>query len=113
MRPLNTSIQIVQGGQIWVLAYIFRENGHRRVDQRTGYIIMQLLSDLIFSEMFPIVVAINIWGASLKNKNILFHSDNQAVVAILNKTSSKSERGIALVRNFGLFTLKQNILFRV
>ena len=33
--------------------------------------------------MFPIVVAINIWGASLKNKKILFHSDNQAVVAIL------------------------------
>jgi uncharacterized membrane protein len=35
--------------------------------------------------MFPIVVAINIWGASLKNKKILFHNDNQAVVAILNK----------------------------
>ena len=62
--------------------------------------------------MFPIVVANNIWGASLKNKNILFHSDNQAVVAILDKKTSKSERVMALVRNFVLFTLKHNILFR-
>jgi uncharacterized membrane protein len=45
----------------------------------------QLLADITFLEMFPIVVAINIWGASLKNKKILFHNDNQAVVAILNK----------------------------
>jgi uncharacterized membrane protein len=42
--------------------------------------------------MFPIVVAINIWGASLKNKKILFNNDNQAVIAILYKKTSKSER---------------------
>jgi hypothetical protein len=50
--------------------------------------------------------------ASLKNKKFLFHSDNQAVVAILDKKTSKSERVMALVRNFVLFTLKHNILFR-
>jgi hypothetical protein len=44
--------------------------------------------------------------------NILFHNDNQAVVAILNKKTSKSERVMALVRNFVLFTLKHNILSR-
>jgi hypothetical protein len=64
---------------------------------------------ITFLEMFPIVVAINIWGASLKNKKILFHNDNQAVVAILNKKTSKSERVMALVRNFVLFTLMHNI----
>jgi hypothetical protein len=34
------------------------------------------------------------------------------VVAILDKKTSKSERVMALVRNFVLFTLKHNILFR-
>ena len=52
----------------------------------------QLLADITFLEMFPIVVAINIWGASLKNKKILFNNDNQAVIAILYKKTSKSER---------------------
>jgi hypothetical protein len=30
----------------------------------------QLLAEITFLEMFPIVIAINIWGASLKNKKI-------------------------------------------
>lgn len=39
-------------------------------------------------ELFPIVVAIEIWG-HLSNCSIMFLSDNLAVVHIINKMSSK------------------------
>ena len=40
-------------------------------------------------EFYPILLAINIWGHLLQNKCLLFHSDNMAVVSIINKFSSK------------------------
>jgi hypothetical protein len=33
---------------------------------------------------------VHIWGIHLKNKQIIFNVDNQAVVAIINKKPSKS-----------------------
>ena len=41
------------------------------------------LSDMTFLELFPVVVAISVWGPLLANKRILFHIDNQAVVQII------------------------------
>lgn len=74
-----------------------------------------ILSDsdfITFLELFPVVVAINIWGSYLKNKKIIFNSDNQAVVTIINKKSSKSERVMSLVRSLVLSTLTQNIMIK-
>lgn len=42
------------------------------------------LSDITFLELFPIAAALFIWRSELKNKKILFHVDNQAVVTIIN-----------------------------
>jgi hypothetical protein len=39
-----------------------------------------------------VVISVHIWGIHLKNKRIIFNVDNQAVVAIINKKSSKSPR---------------------
>jgi hypothetical protein len=39
-------------------------------------------------ERFPIIVALEIWGDLLSNKRILFHSDNIAVVYIINRKTS-------------------------
>lgn len=44
---------------------------------------------ITFKELFPIVIAVETWGHTLPNKLILFHSDNIAVVEIINKISSK------------------------
>ena len=44
-----------------------------------------MLSDITFLELFPVVVAVNIWGLYLKNKNIVFNIDNQSVVYIVSK----------------------------
>ena len=46
-----------------------------------------ILQDIMFLELFPVVVAIQLWGDQLKNKKVLFHIDNQSVVTILNKKS--------------------------
>ena len=40
-------------------------------------------------EFFPIVLALEIWGPLMRNKCIVFFSDNQAVVEIINKQTSK------------------------
>ena len=72
----------------------------------------EILNDITFLELFPVVVAVNIWGPHLKNKKILFHVDNQAVVVIINKKSSKSQRVMSLVRKLVLACLDFNILLR-
>jgi hypothetical protein len=46
----------------------------------------------------------------LKNKKIIFSIDNQSVVHIIKKKSSKSVRVMSLVRHLVLSTLQYNIM---
>ena len=39
-------------------------------------------------ELYPIVLAVQIWGNRLTNGRIIFHTDNQALVPIINKQPS-------------------------
>ena len=48
----------------------------------------------------------------MRDKYIVFFSDNQAAVEIINRQTSKDQSVMALLRNFVLCTLKYNILFR-
>jgi len=68
--------------------------------------------DITFKELFPIVVAVLLWGEHLTDKKVLFHCDNQAVVHVLNKQSSRSKASMGLLRIFVLACLEQNILFK-
>jgi hypothetical protein len=63
-------------------------------------------------ELFPIVMAIDIWGPLLSNHKIVFLTDNSAVAAIINKTSSKDKIIMKLVHRLVLSALKYNIQFR-
>jgi hypothetical protein len=56
---------------------------------------------------------VHIWGIHLKNKRIIFNVDNQAVVAIINNKSSKSNRVMTLVRNLILLSLQYNIMLKI
>jgi hypothetical protein len=51
-------------------------------------------------------------GGQLKNKKIIFNIDNQSVVHIINKKSSKSVRVMPLVRHLVLSTLQYNIMIK-
>jgi hypothetical protein len=63
-------------------------------------------------EIYPIIVACHVWADQLANKKVLFNCDNQSVVAILNKKSSKVEKIMALVRDLVLTTLQYNFMVR-
>ncbi len=64
---------------------------------------------ITFLELFPIVLAIHLFGDKFRNKRLVFHTDNQACVFIINKQTSKSPRIMKLVRQLVLFTLERNI----
>jgi len=63
-------------------------------------------------ELYPIVVAVNLYGHSMANHCITFISDNEAVVAVINKATSKHQQIMALVRPLVLACLQHNILFK-
>ena len=63
-------------------------------------------------EMYPIMVAVHMYGYLMKNHCVTFMSDNEAVVAIINKMSSRDKVVMSLVRPLVLTCLRHNILFR-
>lgn len=65
---------------------------------------------ITFKEFFPIVLAVELWGPLLQDKCIIFHSDNMAVVHILNSQTSKEPFIMVLVRRFVLSCMRYNIL---
>ena len=52
-----------------------------------------------------------IWGPLIRDKYIVFSSDNEAVVEIISRQASKDFSLMALLRHFVLCTLKNNIFF--
>lgn len=63
-------------------------------------------------ELFPIVLAVEIWGGKMSNHKIVFHSDNEATVHVLNNMSSKDKVMMQLIRRLVLHCMRHNILFR-
>ena len=68
--------------------------------------------DISVLELYPIVLGVHLWAARLKNKRVLFYSDNESVVHVINKQTSKHKGLLALVRQLVLICLSQNIYFR-
>jgi len=52
------------------------------------------------------------WGDSLANKRILFFTDNDSVVHVINQQTSKNKELLYLLRQLVLTCLQHNILFR-
>lgn len=68
-----------------------------------------ILQDITFLELVPIVLAVTTWCKQLTNKKVIFHVDNLALVEILNSKSSKSSRVMSLLRPLVLITMNNNI----
>ena len=61
-------------------------------------------------ELFHIVLSLELWSLQLQNKCIVFHTDNEAVVHVINKQTSKDKSLMSLVRRL---VTHFNILFQV
>ncbi|XP_070608807.1 uncharacterized protein [Erythrolamprus reginae] len=70
-----------------------------------------LVKDLTFLELFPLIVALELWGEQFRDKTVHFWCDNLAVVHVVNALSSKSDRVMRLVRHFVHRSLSLNALF--
>ena len=58
----------------------------------------QLVKPILWKELFTIVNAVNTWGHQWAKQKILFHCDNEAVVEIWCKGSTRDSETMALVR---------------
>ena len=63
-------------------------------------------------ELYPIVLALSLWGHRLTNCRVMFYTDNEACVHIINTQTSKDNHVMQLVRTLVYSSLKHNILFR-
>lgn len=63
-------------------------------------------------EFYPILLALQVWGPLFKNHSILFFTDNEALVPIINKQTSKDTTLLLMVRWLVLKCLRLNINFR-
>ena len=71
-----------------------------------------ITGDITVLEMFPLLVSLHIWGQELRNKKIVFRSDNIASVHIVNSMTSKNERVMVILRAITLLCLRLNIAFK-
>ena len=60
-------------------------------------------------EFIPIVLAVVTWKSILKNKVVIFHTDNLSLVSIINKQHSNEGLVRSVLRGFVLSLLKFNI----
>lgn len=61
-------------------------------------------------EVFPIVLAIELFAEQLQNKCIIFHLDNQTAVAGVNNMTSREPDIMHCLRRLVIVTMQQNIL---
>ena len=74
--------------------------------------IKAIKTDIMYKELFPIVLSLLLWGQKFRNSRIVFHCDNESVVAIINKQSTPHKLSMGLVRVLVYFCLKNNIVFK-
>ena len=67
--------------------------------------------NIVTLELFPIVLALEVWGEQLKDRCVCLHCDNQALVHIINNQTAKEPKVMILIRRMVLHCLKHNIVF--
>ena len=69
-------------------------------------------SNIAILELYPICLAIKLWGEQLSNKCLQINSDNMAVVHIINNSTSKDPTIMTLLRSLILDCMYFNIIIR-
>jgi hypothetical protein len=68
--------------------------------------------NIAIKELLPIVLAVRKWGVTLANSRILFLTDNESIVHVINKQSSRDKLIMVLVRQLVVSAMSYNIQFR-
>lgn len=68
--------------------------------------------NITLKELFPIVAAVMLWAPQLANKRIMMHTDNLALVHIINSNTSKDGKIMTLLRKCVITCMMHNILFK-
>ncbi len=63
-------------------------------------------------ELYPILLTIQVFGQSMANSSVIFYCDNEAIVHVINKQTSKDKNIMCLLRPLVLALLKFNIKFK-
>ncbi|XP_053575778.1 uncharacterized protein LOC128665045 [Bombina bombina] len=71
-----------------------------------------LTRNLTLLELFPVVLAVELWGGKLSNRTVVFWTDNISVVFAINNLSATSAKVITLLRHLVLRCLDLNIQFQ-
>jgi hypothetical protein len=74
------------------------------INQKTGI-------SITWQELYPIYLACCFWGSQWTSKRIVFFCDNESIVQVLNKKTSKSPKIMDLLRPIVLCTLTNNFTF--
>ena len=61
-------------------------------------------------EFYPIVLSVIIWGHLMRNQRIIFFTDNEALVHVINKNSCRDKFPMSFVRRPMLVCLQNNII---
>ena len=67
--------------------------------------------NILILEFIPIVIALHLFASKLSNKSIVFHTDNLALVHVINNQTTKCSQTMHLVRKMVVQCLKFNINF--
>ena len=63
-------------------------------------------------EFYPIVLSLMSWGDHIRDRCIIFFTDNEALVHVINKSTCRETYLMILVRKLELVCLRHNILFK-
>ena len=67
---------------------------------------------ITLKEFFPILAAVMVWSKSLADTRIIIHTDNLALVHVINSKTSKEVKVMSLVRKFVVHCMLFNIEFK-
>ena len=67
-------------------------------------------TNIAILEFFPIVLSLFLWGHEMKNRCILFFTDNEVLVHVINKQSCRDK--ILMSCQLVLICLRNNIVFK-
>ena len=68
--------------------------------------------NIVVLEFYPIVPSLRLWGHRMCNQLVLFFTNNQSLVSVIDKQTSKDAELMSFICTMVLVCLQNNILFK-